>query len=80
MLEQLKEDGTPLDIPLYSDPSRAAVKALGIYDYAHDIALPAVLVLGDSSEVVWKYVSDSIFDRPTEEAVLEAIRATAKKP
>ena len=44
-----------------------------MYDREHDIALPAILILDADGRIVWKYVGESITDRPEEDAVLKAL-------
>jgi peroxiredoxin len=78
---KLAEDGGPLGFPLLCDPTRAAAKAFGVYDSEHDIALPAILILGRDRRVAWKYVGESVFDRPAEKDVVAALdRIVAGEP
>lgn len=67
------EDGEPLGYPLLCDPSRAAVKALGVYDRENDIALPSTLIVDGDGRIVWKYVGGTAADRPDEESILQAL-------
>ncbi len=78
LASELAADGGPLGFPLLSDPSRAAVKAFGVHDAEHDIALPAVLILGERGEVAWKHVGDGILDRPEEDAIIGALAALTR--
>ena len=71
MLDMLKQKEMALPFPVVCDPTKATVKAHGVYDHAHDIALPAILILDKAGKVAWKYVGESVFDRP-EEAELVA--------
>jgi peroxiredoxin len=71
---RLEDDDEPLRMELLCDPTRAATKALGIFDAEHDIALPAILIMGPQGDVRWKYVGDSITDRPDEEEVVAALK------
>lgn len=69
-----------VDFPLLSDTACEASRAFGVYDYDHEMALPAiVLVDGRSGEVVWTYVGESIADRPAAELVLEQAQALHAK-
>lgn len=80
MLAGRAEAGEALTFPVLCDPTRAAVEAYGVHDRAHDIALPATVILDRQGRVAWKYVGESIVDRPDEAAVLEALRALAARP
>lgn len=75
LLRQLADDGDPLSFPVVCDPSRKAIKALGVFDAEHDIALPAILILDSQGRVRWKHVSESVMDRPEEEALVKALEA-----
>ncbi len=79
MLKRLEPKGGPLGYPIYCDPTRAAVKAFGVHDAEHDIALPATLILAPDGTIVWKYVAKDQSDRPEEDAVLERVRALRAK-
>jgi peroxiredoxin len=80
---RLAEDGGPLGFPLLCDGTRQATRAFGVYDSEHDIALPAVVILGADGRVAWKHVGESITDRPEEDdviAALEALRGGSAPP
>ncbi len=79
MLDRLKGDGQALDFPVYCDPKREAVKALGVYDHAHDISLPATLILDKGGKVAWKHVGTSVFDRAEEQMLIDTLKALSKK-
>ena len=74
MLARMKSEGHPFEFPLLCDPSRAAVKAMGVFDAAHDIALPSVLILDREGKIAWKHVAESILDRPAEEELIAALK------
>lgn len=58
-----------------SDPDLAACKAFGVFDAAHEIALPAVVVVhAQDGTVRWTKVGDSIADRPALDELLEVVR------
>lgn len=64
-----------ISFPLLSDADRAVCKAYGVFDAAHDIALPAVVVVhGPDGAVRWTRVSESMADRPSADEVLEVVR------
>ncbi len=78
--KKLEDGERPLGFPLLCDPSRAAVKAFGVYDSEHDIALPAVLILNRDGKIVWKYVGDNMTDRPAEDAIVAELRRLGQTP
>lgn len=60
--------------PLLSDPDMAVTRAYGVYDAAHEIALPAVVVVHTDGTVRWTRVGESMADRPIADEVIEAVR------
>ena len=74
LLARMRSEGHPIEFPLLCDPSRAAVKAMGVYDAEHDIALPSVLILDREGKVAWKHIGESIVDRPAEEELIAALK------
>lgn len=74
MLARIEANGGPLGFPVLCDPRREAVKAFGVYDAEHDIALPSVLILDPSGNVLWKHIGDTMADRPEEDALLTELR------
>ncbi len=77
---QLAEDGGPLGFPVLSDPTGAATRSFGVYDAEHDIALPAIVIVDASGKVAWKYVAESVTDRPEEDDVLRAVEGLRSLP
>ena len=67
-----------LQYPVLSDPERLAVDAYGVYDLLGDsLAAPSVFVIDIDGEVRWVYVGESSRDRPSNEMILEQLRALA---
>ncbi len=77
LLSKLSDEGTPLGFPVLSDPSRAAIKALGVYDAEHDIGLPAVMIIDREGTLRWQYVGENVTDRPAEQALVDALKSLA---
>lgn len=73
MLDELEADKTPLKFDIYSDPEAKTIKAFGVWDKDHGIALPSTMVLNRKGEVVWKFVADSVIDRPGEDELIEQL-------
>jgi peroxiredoxin len=80
LLDRLAGEGTPLAFPLLCDPSRAAVKAFGVHDRDHDIALPAIVLLDAQGRVAWRHAGTSIFDRPDEDELARRARGLSSPP
>lgn len=66
-----------LDIPLLCDPTHSAIKAFGVYDYAHKIALPSIVILDRKGAIAWQYSGSSVFDRPDEVALVARVKELA---
>lgn len=72
-LDELDED-EKITFPILSDGSLQVARAYGVYDHAHQMALPALIVVGaDDGTVRWKRVSESIADRPDWEVIREVL-------
>lgn len=72
-LDELDEE-EKLTFPVLSDTSLQVARAYGVYDHAHQMALPALIVVGaDDGAVRWKRISDSIADRPDWEVIRDAL-------
>lgn len=65
-----------LQYPVLSDSGRLAVDAYGVYDLLGDsLATPSVFVIDTDGVVMWVYVGESSGDRPSNEMILEQLRA-----
>lgn len=64
-----------LPFPLLQDPNGAWIRALGLWDPSRDVARPATLVVR-GGKVTWAYVGRDKADRPSVDAVLEAVKAS----
>ena len=65
-----------LPFPLLSDPDRSrAIHPYGVTDERDErnIARPATVVVGPSGEEAWRVEGRDFADRPTDEAVLDAV-------
>jgi peroxiredoxin len=71
---KLSDDGEqPLGFPLLCDPTKAAVKAWGLYDGDDQCGLPAVVILGRDRRVAWLQVSSTIYTRAKADDVIAAL-------
>lgn len=70
-----------LQYPVLSDVDRKVVDLYGIYNLLGDsLATPSVFLI-DAEEVIrWEYVGVSAADRPSNEMILEQLRAVAVSP
>ncbi len=70
-----------LSFPLASDPELRAIRQYGVEMAGTPIAVPATFVLrpGDG-EIVYRYVGETLFDRPARAAILAALETANKAP
>lgn len=63
-----------LTYPLGIDPELRAIRAFGVEMAGQPIAVPSTFVLrpGDG-QIVYRYIGESIFDRPAAQAILSAL-------
>ena len=63
-----------LTFPLGVDPELRVIRRYGVEMADRAIAVPATFVLraGDG-QIVYRYIGESIFDRPAAEAILESL-------
>jgi peroxiredoxin len=78
---------TELDLPfaVLADPQAGAVRALGLLHErggpgAHDIALPAHLLVARGGRVAWQHVATRIQDRAHVDDVLAALQRDLSPP
>lgn len=65
-----------LQYPVLSDMEHQAVDAYGVYDLLGDsLAAPSVFVIDMDGVIRWVYVGESSGDRPSNEMILEQLRA-----
>jgi peroxiredoxin len=79
VLQATLADKGGLEIPLLSDPEHEAVKAFGVYDHAHKIALPSIVILDRRGVIVWQHSGSSVFDRPDEVALVARVKQLASR-
>jgi len=65
-----------LQYPVLSDLEHQAVDAYGVYDLLGDsLAAPSVFVIDMDGVIRWVYVGESSGDRPSNEMIVEQLRA-----
>lgn len=75
LVERLK-----LTFPLTADPDLRVIRQFGVEMVDQPIAVPATFVLrAGSGEVVYRYIGETLFDRPTLKNITDAIKQ-AKAP
>jgi peroxiredoxin len=70
-----------LGFPLATDPQLSVIRQFGVEMDGQPIAVPATFVLraGDG-QIMYRYVGESLFDRPAIKEILRAIdRSSAKE-
>ena len=63
-----------LNFLIISDENGDTVRAYGFWHADKKIALPSVFVIDREGVIRWRYVSQSIGDRPAEDDVLAEVR------
>ena len=61
-------------IPLLSDPKLAVISAYGVAMDGGDIAVPAVFIIRPDRTIAWRYVGETMADRPNSAGLLERAR------
>ncbi len=70
--ELLKELG--LSYHLLPDPTGTVVRKYGVYNLLGDgVAAPSVFVISSDQLVFWKYIGESVSDRPSNQIILSKI-------
>ena len=70
-----------LQYPVLSDVDHKAVSLYGIYNLLGDsLATPSVFLIDAQGVIRWEYVGASTTDRPSNEMILEQLRAVAGSP
>jgi peroxiredoxin len=65
-----------LQYPVLSDTDHRAVDLYGVYNLLGDsLATPSVFVIDREGVIRWEYVGTSSTDRPSNEMILEQLRA-----
>ncbi len=62
-----------LRFPLLCDDKGELIKAYGVWQEEHGIAIPAIVVIDRHGVIRWRRVSDSITDRPEEDTVIDVL-------
>lgn len=72
-----KEDGKVPDFPLLSDPGHRVIDRYGLFnpEDRRNIPHPATYVIDKRGVVRWKFVEVNYKVRPSNEVILEALRA-----
>jgi len=59
------------NFPLLSDPDMTVINAYGVAMKGQDIAVPAVFVVRPDGHISWRYIGESVTDRPLWKDVLD---------
>ena len=62
-----------ITVPLLSDPDMTVISAYGVAMEGQDIAVPATFIVGPDGAIVWRYIGESMSDRPNAARILELI-------
>lgn len=66
-----------LRLPLLSDPSMKVISAYGVAMEGRDIAVPAVFIVGKGHKILYRYIGESMSDRPDPD---ELVSRAGSKP
>ena len=62
---------TGAEFPILSDEDGRVAKAYGVYDLMGDgMATPSVFVVNHDGVILWRYIGNSVSDRPSVEEIL----------
>ena len=64
-----------LQIPLLSDPQMKVIKAYGVAMEGRDIAVPSVFIVDRKKQILYRYIGESMTDRPDSDDLLARVRA-----
>lgn len=62
-----------LEFPLLHDADANIAAAYGVRMKGESMAIPSVFVVSREGAIVWRHVGEYVPDRPTPDAVLEAV-------
>jgi len=66
-------------VPLLADPTLTVIQAYGTAMEGKDIAVPSTFIVGTDRTILWKYIGETMADRPSEEEILQ-MAARAEQP
>ena len=65
---------TDAEFPILSDKDAEVAKDYGVYNLLNDgVATPSAVIVSPEGDIEWKYVGESISDRPTPDQVLAQV-------
>ena len=65
---------TGAEFPILSDKGAEVAKDYGVYNLLNDtLATPSAIIVSPEGYIEWKYVGESVSDRPTPDAILAQI-------
>ena len=68
-------------LPVVADPELALIRKFGVEMQGREIAIPSMFVLeAKTGRVTWRYIGETMFDRPKLQPVLQAIEQAGGTP
>jgi peroxiredoxin len=64
-------------IPLLADPKLETIESYGVRQAGNDISIPAVFIIDEEGLVRWRYVGETMMDRPDAKTILAKAIAIA---
>lgn len=72
MVAMSKKIGVPFS--LISDPQLEAIRSFGVLEAEHDIAVPAIFILNQDGQTVWREVGEAIQDRVNSKELMRVLK------
>lgn len=70
-----------LGFAVVSDPELSLIRRFGVEMQGREIAIPSMFVLeAKTGRITWRYIGETMFDRPQLQPVLEAIDRASGTP
>lgn len=70
-----------LGFPVVSDPDLSLIRRFGVEMQGREIAIPSMFVLeAKTGRITWRYIGETMFDRPQLQPVLEALDRASGTP
>lgn len=63
-----------LSFPILEDTGLAVAQAYGVAMKDRDIAIPALFVIDRSGNVAWRYIGETMADRPHSATIAEVLK------
>jgi peroxiredoxin len=70
-----------ITFPIGADPELRLIRSFGVEMEGREIAIPSMFVLErGTGRIIWRYIGETMFDRPKLDPVLKAIEQAGGVP